>query len=148
MRPSDSYEGDGDVEVRATVVNVLADGSEELLGRCPELRGYVRMVRLVRENRSRGMPFDEAVDSAVQQCVEEGVLAEYLAQRRAAVVDMFMDEYDEERIAELFRRDGYRDGRAEALADLVRDGMLDVAVASERAGVSVDEMRRLAGAES
>ena len=53
------------------------------------------------------------------------------------MVDMFMDEYDEEKIARLFRRDGYR----EALADLVRDGFLDVAIAAERAGVTEDEIR-------
>jgi NACalpha-BTF3-like transcription factor len=51
---------------------------------------------------------------------------------------MFMDEYDEEKIARLFRRDGYR----EALADLVRDGFLDVAIAAERAGVTEDEIRK------
>jgi hypothetical protein len=92
-----------------------------------------------------GMPFDAAVDSAVQQCIDEGLLVDYFSQRRSAVVDMFMDEYDEEKIARLFRRDGYREGLREgtirAVASLVRDGLLDVAVAAERAGVTEDEIR-------
>ena len=151
MRLSDSYEGNGDIEVTATVINMLADESDGLLDRCAELKGYVRLVRLVRENQASGAPFDEAVDSAVQQCIDEGVLEGYLVQRRAVVVDMFMDEYDEAKIAELFRNDGYRDGlregRIETLADLVREGMLEIAIASERAGVSENEMRRLVGAK-
>jgi len=61
------------------------------------------------------------------------------------VVDMFMDEYDEEKIARLFRRDGYREGLREgtirALAGLVRDGLLDIIIAAERAGVTEDEIR-------
>ena len=141
LRLSDSYEDTGDIEVTATVINVLADGSEELLDKCAELKGYVRLVKLVRQNQASGMPFDVAVDSAVQQCIDEGVLVGYLVQRRAAVVDMFMDEYDEAKIGELFRRDGYREGRIETLAGLVREGMLEISIASERAGISVDQMR-------
>jgi hypothetical protein len=143
-----------DVEVTATVINVLAGENEPLLASCDALRGYVRLVRCARSNMAGGMPFDAAVDSAVQQCIDEGLLVDYLLQRRSAVVDMFMDEYDEEKIARLFRRDGFREGREEglreglregtirAIASLVRDGLLDVAVAAERAGVTEDEIYR------
>jgi hypothetical protein len=127
--------------VTATVINVLARENEPLLASCDALRGYVRLVRCARSNMAGGMPFDAAVDSAVQQCIDEGLLVDYLLQRRSAVVDMFMDEYDEEKIARLFRRDGYRDGRLETLVGLARDGLLDVAVAAERAGVTEDEIR-------
>jgi hypothetical protein len=127
-----------------------------LLNACEALAGYVRLVRLVRRNRSRGLPFDEAVDSAVQQCIDERVLADYLTRRRSTVIDMFMDEYDEEKIGALFREDGRREGlkegmakglakgRGMALAELVRDGLLGVEDAAARADVSVAEMRRMA----
>jgi predicted transposase YdaD len=154
LRFSDSYDGAGDIEVKATVINVLAKENDGLLRSCDALKGYVQLVRYVRKNQSSGMPFDAAVDSAVQQCIDEGLLVDYLLQRRSTVVDMFMDEYDEEKIAKLFRRDGFREGREEglreglregtirAIASLVRDGLLDVAVAAERAGVTEDEIRR------
>ena len=66
------------------------------------------------------------------------------------MVDMFMDEYDEEKIARLFRRDGYREGREEglregtirAVASLVRDGLLDISIAAEHAGIAEDEIRK------
>ena len=58
------------------------------------------------------------------------------------MVDMFMDEYDEEKIARLFRRDGYREGRLEVLASLVRDGLLDISVAADHFGIAEDEIRR------
>jgi hypothetical protein len=160
LRLSDAYAGKGDVEVTATVVNVCSDQSAGLLGECEALAGYVRLVRLVRHNRSRGLPFDEAVGSAVQQCIDEGVLAGYLARRRSTVIDMFMDEYDEEKIGALFREDGRREGleeglakglakgRGMALAELVRDGLLGVEDAAARADVSEDEMRRMAYGEA
>jgi hypothetical protein len=156
LRLSDAYAGKGDVEVTATVVNVCSAQSVGLLNACEALAGYVRLVRLVRRNRSRGLPFDEAVDSAVQQCIDERVLADYLTRRRSTVIDMFMDEYDEEKIGALFREDGRREGlkegmakglakgRGMALAELVRDGLLGVEDAAARADVSVAEMRRMA----
>ena len=106
LRFSDSYDGAGDIEVKATVINVLAKENGGLLRSCDALKGYVQLVRYVRKNQSSGMPFDAAVDSAVQQCIDEGLLVDYLLQRRSAVVDMFMDEYDEEKIARMLRRDG------------------------------------------
>ena len=101
LRLSDAYAGEGDVEVVATVINVCSEKNADLLKECEALSGYVRLVRLVRRNRSRGLPVDAAVNSAVQQCIDEGVLAEYLRRRRSNVVDMFMDEYDEDVTANL-----------------------------------------------
>lgn len=152
LRLSDAYAGEGDVEVTANVLNVCSDQSDDLLGECEALAGYVRLLKLVRANRSRGLPFDEAVNSAVQQCMDEGVLTDYLTRRRSTVIDMFMDEYDEEKIGALFREDGRREGlaeglvkgRQETLVELVRDGVLSVQDAAARAGVSEDEIRQMA----
>lgn len=40
------------------------------------------------------------------------------------------------------RKQGRKQGRLDTLADLVRDGILDVEAAAARADMSVDEMRR------
>ncbi|MDO4807485.1 MAG: hypothetical protein Q4A07_09555 [Coriobacteriales bacterium] len=160
LRFSDAYEGQGDIEVVATVINVTAKESWNLLQSCEALAGYVRLVELVRENKASGLPFDEAVDSAVQQCIDEGVLADYLTNRRSMVIDMFMDEYDEEKIEALFREEGRQEGLAEGrleglaegrqegrmtmLAQLVREGILGVQDAAIRADVSEEQMSALA----
>lgn len=143
LRLSDAYEGEGAIEVTATVINVCSSQSGGLLSECEPLAGYVRLVELVRANRSRGLPFDEAIGSAIQQCIDEGMLADYLAWRRSNVIDMFMDEYDEEKIGALFREDGRQEGREQALAELVRDGVLDVKGAATRAGISEEEIAKL-----
>lgn len=75
------------------------------------------------------------------------MLADYLAWRRSNVIDMFMDEYDEEKIGALFREDGrqegLQEGREQALAELVRDGVLDVKGAATRAGISEEKIAKL-----
>ena len=41
------------------------------------------------------MNLNDAVEAAVDQCIEEGVLTEYLRRQRAEVCEMFLTEYDE-----------------------------------------------------
>ena len=76
------------------------------------LAGYSHFVGLVREyNVVRGMPLRDAVDRAMDECIAEGHLAEYLKEKRAEVRDMFMTEFDEEKRRQLDRQEGYEDGR-------------------------------------
>ena len=51
------------------------------------------------------MDMNTAVNRAVEECISEGILADFLLKSRAEVVAMSIFEYDEEREIELIRRD-------------------------------------------
>ena len=99
---------------------------------------------------------EATVDEAVQQCMDEGVLYSYFYGRRSQVVDMFMDEYDANRLNELSREEGRAEGRIEgreegcaegrllALIELVLDGVLSKGAAAARMGVTPDEFDAMA----
>ncbi len=55
---------------------------------------------------------------------------------------MFIEDYTEEEIRELFKEDGRREGFFSALLDLVSDGILTIAQAAQRAGMSEAEFRK------
>ena len=42
------------------------------------------------------MPLNQAVERAVDECIREGILAEFLARYRAEVISMSIFEYDKE----------------------------------------------------
>ena len=42
-----------------------------------------------------GMQTREAVDKAVERCISEGILKDYLLKKRAEAVSMFLTEFDE-----------------------------------------------------
>lgn len=87
---SDSFsKGPGDVEVTVTVINVNEQRNPQLMAACQTLAGYAHLVKLIR-GYSKSMELGDALDVAVQQCVDEGVLADCLKDKRAKVKDMFL----------------------------------------------------------
>ena len=135
MRLSDSFEqGPGDVEVTATVLNCNEGRNGPIMEACTTLKGYAHLVALERRNRTeRGMRYRDAVRAAVDECIRDGVLAEYLTGHRAEVEDMLFTIQDEERAMRVHwkavereaREKGYADGREDGYADGREKGYAD-----------------------
>ena len=134
--------GPGDLEVTATVLNCNEGHNGAIMGACETLRGYAHLLALARRNRESGLGYREAAGAAIDECIAEGVLAEYLGKHRAEVMEMlFTMEYEEkaQRIhQEAIRREaweegleagreagfeqGLRDGREQGLRDGLEEG--------------------------
>ena len=147
MRLSDSYEGEGDLEVTVRVLNINPGHNEELKSKSKTLRGYCRLIELVRANREEGAEVDEAVSNAVKTCIKEGDLRKYLLERREAVVGMFIGHLtEEEAMAEMREanlREGREEGWEEATVQHVRALMsnlgVEAAAAMDLLGIPEDE---------
>ncbi len=132
FRLSSAYEcqtDDPDLELRVTVLNVNEGHNQELMEHCQTLKEYAQYVAKVRKYTSLGeMSLEEAVECAVEECIKEGILAEFLIQNRAEVISMSIFEYnkDEEekklRKAEFEagREAGIEEGRMELLKQLIQ----------------------------
>lgn len=154
LRLSDSFGGrEGGVEVVATVLDVNAGRNGDIMEACEALRGYAAFVAKVRSGMAeKGL--GRAVADAVDECIAEGVLADYLRGRKAEVIDMFMTEYDAEHQRELDRRDarqegieqgiqqGMEQGAEQVLAHLVDSGAITPEqAASERAALAAGKRK-------
>ena len=102
----------GRFEWTATMVNINAGMNPELLRRCKALGGYATFVDKVR-TYNRSMPLTAAVDQAVDECVENGVLEEFLSKHRREVRNMVLTEFDEEKFLKMMREEERAAGRAE-----------------------------------
>lgn len=67
------------------------------------------------------MPFAEAVNRAVDECIREGVLADFLSRNKSEVVAMSIFEYDEEKHMRLERRDAKAEGKAESVIEFLEE---------------------------
>ncbi|MEE1497414.1 MAG: hypothetical protein UF433_08645 [Clostridium sp.] len=56
-----------------------------------------------------------AVNRAVEECISEGILADFLLKSQAEVVAMSIFEYDEERERELIKKAEFESGKEEGL---------------------------------
>lgn len=69
------------------------------------------------------MKVEEAVDRAVRECINEGILREFLLQNRKEAVEMSIFEYDEEAVFEIVRKDEYEKGLQEGLEKGIEKGI-------------------------
>lgn len=63
---------------------------------CRLLKEYAQYVEQVRVF-AKEMPFEEAVEKAVEYCIKNGILEEFLSKNRAEAIAMSIFEYDEEK---------------------------------------------------
>ena len=69
------------------------------------------------------MELDAAAERAVDECIHEGVLSDFLRKNRGEAIEMSIFEYDEERELKLIRRAEYEEGLKEGREDGLKDGL-------------------------
>ena len=118
LRLSDSFSkqtGEVNLELVVEVLNINPGNNEKLLNNCKTLREYVLYVERVRTYLA-DMPVEQAVNRAVDECIREGILADFLSQNKAEAIEVSIFEYNQEAHMNSVRQEGYEDGRADGLA--------------------------------
>ena len=100
MRLSDSYTVKGEeppcLEMTALVLNVNLGHNRELMEKCRKLQEYAQFVAAVRRYHEKDADLTTAINHAIDECIQNNILAEFLIKNRAEVMDMLWYEYNEE----------------------------------------------------
>ena len=90
-----------------------------------QLHDYALFISRVRDNEAAGLLPAEAVDTAVTDCIRDGILADILSKNRAEVCDLLIFEYDEKKQREFEKEEGRAEGetigRAKSVLELLED---------------------------
>ena len=125
LRLSDAFQksmDDPDLELVVTMLNINLGKNRKLLEQCQTLKEYAIYVKKVR-TYAKSMKVEEAVDRAVTECINEGILREFLLRNRKEAVEMSIFEYDEEAVFEIVRKDEYEKGLQEGLEKGIEKGI-------------------------
>ena len=95
-----------------TVLNVNEGHNAELMQHCNTLNEYAQYVARVRHYAS-DMSLNHAVECAVDECIREGILAEFHTRNRNEVISMSIFEYDKELEEKKLRKAEYEAGFSE-----------------------------------
>lgn len=112
---SDLYVHKGEepnLELIVTQININAGYNKDLMEKCQVLKEYMLYVERVRKYQ-KAMSIEQAVNRAVDECIEEGILADFLRKNKAEVVRMSIYEYDEKLHAQALLEDGIKIGKEE-----------------------------------
>ena len=77
---------------------------------CQILKEYAQYVSKVRTYK-KTLSLNEAVEKAVEECIQEGILREFLLANKAEVVAMSIFEYDREWEEEILRKEEFEAGK-------------------------------------
>ena len=112
LKLSDAYEKQLDtpeLELAVTIYNINLGNNPELLEACQLLKEYAQYVEQVRIF-AKDFPLSDAVEQAVDFCIENGILADFLKKNRAEAISMSIFEYDEEKHLKSEREFGMQAG--------------------------------------
>ena len=126
LRLSDAYsvkEENPAVELTAVMLNINRGHNEKLKGLCKSLKDYSEYTARVREYADT-MPISEAVEQAICECIQEGILAEFLKQNRAEAKQVSIYEYDEEKHMRQEREASWEEGRLSGIKEGEERGRL------------------------
>ena len=92
------------------MLNVNDGHNLELMEHCRTLKEYAKYVARVRKYVTQNIPLEEAVTRAVDECIKEGILAEFLVKNKAEVIKVSIYEYDKEFEEKKLRKAEYEAG--------------------------------------
>lgn len=80
----------------ATLLNINYGHNREIMEHCKTLNDYAVFVQRLRDNQDLGMELGDAVEKAVEDCINEGILKNILIKNRAEVKDMVLGAWGTE----------------------------------------------------
>ena len=127
-----------ELELRVTVYNINWGNNPELMSACHTLREYAQYVEQVRIY-ARELPFSEAVEKAVDYCIKNGILSDFLSKNRAEAIEVSIFEYDEEKHMKSEREWAYNNGHEDGLTEGRKLGLTE----GKQLGIKEGEQRLL-----
>lgn len=114
LRLSDAFQHGNEqskMELEAHMININYGHNKELMEQCRTLRDYSILVSKIK-SYDQTMDLAGAIGQAIEECIAEGVLLDFLMKRRSEVVNSLLTEYDEERVLADLSREFYEDGES------------------------------------
>ena len=114
LRLSDAFQHGNEqskMELEAHMININYGHNKELMEQCRTLRDYSILVNKIK-SYGKVMELTQAIGQAIEECIAEGVLRDFLMKRRSEVVNSLLTEYDEERVLADLSREFYEDGES------------------------------------
>ena len=134
IRLSDSfYTSKGLMELIVTSYNINYDLNQPLLQNCRYLNNYSTLVGKVKQGLKRKLSRREAIIQAINWCIENNVMTDYLAVKRDEVFSMLdlQWEFDEAKLA--WFKQGEKSGCEKKLLENLRSVMESFNVSVEKA---------------
>jgi hypothetical protein len=112
----------GFLDLIVPVYNINQGFNEELLKKSKTLFGYSFFVNLGRQYEEAGYVREEAIRRAVEDCIKQGILADFLRNHSSEVINMLTMEFKMEDAQQVWKEEGREEGKIEVASSMLADG--------------------------
>ena len=128
------------LELEVLTININEGHNEELMEHCQTLKEYAKYVNCVRKY-ARELELNEAVKLAVDECIRNNILSEFLRANKSEVISMSIFEYDKEEEERKLRKAEYEAGVADGFNNGFNNGFNDgINTAKKDAAITLTEL--------
>ena len=153
-------ENQHNLELVVTVHNIRYNKDNELLQKYKPLHDYSFFVYDVEKRVDSGDSLANAIRSATDYCINHNIMRDYLSANYEEVFEMMSLKWNEKDAKKYWQKEAREEGHAaglsqgivqgrtqgmlSTLSDLVKDGILTIAVAAKKAGMTEEAFRKAA----
>ena len=152
LRLSDAFkvqDGQFTLDLQVKVININPDAEHEVLEKCPVMKEYSLFIETIRKYQDAEA--ENAYEMAIKECIEKGILAEYLKKKGSEVINMLKAEYDYEMDIEVQREEAYEEGKEEgkeeanlkAVCNMLRFGVPEQDILTEYTQEELEKAKKL-----
>ena len=106
----------GAIELEVPVYDINDGHNKEMLERSARLRQYAKLIAKIREFEAQGAELQEAIKRAVEYCIANDILKEYLIERASEVLSMLFEEFRVEDYGDV----RYQNGLLDAVVNVIK----------------------------
>ena len=144
MRLSDAFGGDDhSLELRLKAYNINYGAGLDLLDKCDFLKDYSLFVAKVKEGIRNGLPTNEAIKQAINYCIEQNIMKNYLKKNAKEVFTMAMLEYNENDAHAAWKAEGIAEGIEKGMEKGMEKGILTTAVNMLKENIPLEIISRV-----
>jgi len=148
LKLSDAFYINDEVSLELTVemIDVNYKTGSTILQKSESLEGYAYLIDQIRKNMTQGLARDEAISVAIDYCIENGILSDFLQRHYAEVAKMINLQYNQEAEFEIIRQEAKEEGIAEGVARGIGRGAsekaTEIAKSLLKSGMSIEDVAK------
>ena len=99
------------VELEVKVININLPSGHKLLKECRPMYEYSWFIQQIKDYLRAGLTRDSAITQAVKDCIEEGILMEFMKNYGSEVANMLYTQWNYDEAVSVEREEAFEDGR-------------------------------------
>lgn len=123
LKLSDAYIEKTDepmLDLTVKMININLVTNHPILQKSRSMYEYAAFIQKVKDYKKSDEPLTNAIESAIHDCLQKGIMTEFLGKHGSEVVNMLFTEFNMEEALKVRGEEQYEIGRAEGKASEIR----------------------------